>query len=204
MILDYQHAHPDIVHHRELQRDHTPRPLPSATPSPLGVKHWCNRQPDTTCIMVRTTTSRLPMAAAAIVASTVIAACGSTSPSSAGSGGQQSLAQIRQSRCWRSPAACAATEQAAAFELTPRGGLGWRARTIEEQILAGAGTHTHMNRPGPPELWERFDAATAALAKALSGSSPATLAAAFTGLAEVCGLLAADVQRTHRPARAAG
>jgi hypothetical protein len=38
------------------------------------------------------------MAAAAIAASTVIAACGSTSPISAGSGGQQSLAQIRQSQ----------------------------------------------------------------------------------------------------------
>jgi hypothetical protein len=61
-----------------------------------------------------------------------------------------------------------------------------------------------MNRPGPPELWLRFDAATAALAKALSGSSPATLAAPFTELSEVCRLLAADVQRTHRPARAAG
>ena len=61
-----------------------------------------------------------------------------------------------------------------------------------------------MNRPGPPELWERFDAATAALAKALSGSSPAMLAAAFTELSEVSGLLAADLQRTYRAARAAG
>jgi hypothetical protein len=37
------------------------------------------------------------MTAAVIAASTVIAACGSTSPSASGSGGQQSLAQIRQS-----------------------------------------------------------------------------------------------------------
>ena len=98
----------------------------------------------------------------------------------------------------------AAAEQAAAFELAAEGGLGWRARTIEGQFSLAPELTPGMNRPGPPELWERFDAATAGLAKALSGSSPATLAAAFTELSEVCGLLSADVQRTHRPARAAG
>ena len=81
------------------------------------------------------------------------------------------------------------------------GGLGWRARTIEGQFSLAPELTPGMNRPGPPELWERFDAATADLAKALSGSSPATLAAAFTELSEVCALLSADVRRTHRPAR---
>ena len=97
-------------------------------------------------------------------------------------------------------AVAAAAEQAAAFELAAEGGLGWRARTIDGEFSLAPELTPGMNRPGPPELWERFDAATAALAKALSGSSPATLAAAFTELSEVSGLLAADVQRTHRPA----
>ena len=61
-----------------------------------------------------------------------------------------------------------------------------------------------MTRPGPPDLWERFDNATAGLAAALAGTSPAALAAAFRELADVSGLLAAELQRAYRAARAAG
>ena len=57
-----------------------------------------------------------------------------------------------------------------------------------------------MTRPGPPELWERFDSATAGLGDALSGTSPAALAAAFRELADVSGLLAAELRSTARPA----
>jgi hypothetical protein len=53
-------------------------------------------------------------------------------------------------------------------------------------------------------LWERFDSATAGLGAALSGTSPAALAAAFRELADVSGLLAAERQRASRGARAAG
>ena len=99
----------------------------------------------------------------------------------------------------------AASEQAAAFELAAEGGLGWRSRTINGEFSLAPELTPGRNRPGPPELWERFDAATAALAAALAGSSPKVLAEAFTELSEVSGLLASDLQRSYRAAtRVAG
>jgi len=99
----------------------------------------------------------------------------------------------------------AAAEQAAAFELAAQGGLGWRSRTIDGEFSLAPELTPGRNRPGPPELWERFDAATAALAAALAGSSPKDLAESFTELSEVSGLLATDLQRTSRAAtRVAG
>src|SRR5437764_15134860 len=98
----------------------------------------------------------------------------------------------------------AAAEQADAFELAAEGGLGWRSRTIEGEFALAPELTPGMTRPGPSELWERFDSATAGLGAALTGTSPAALAAAFSELSEVTGLLAADLQRTYRPARAAG
>ena len=98
----------------------------------------------------------------------------------------------------------AAAEQAAAFELAAEGGLGWRSRRIDGEFALAPELTPGMTRPGPPELWERFDAATAGLASALTGNSPAALADAFNELSEIAGLLASDLQRTYRPARVAG
>jgi hypothetical protein len=98
----------------------------------------------------------------------------------------------------------AAAEQADAFELAAEGGLGWRSRRIEGEFALAPELTPGMTRPGPPELWERFDAATGDLAAALSGTSPAALAAAFRELSEAAGLLAPELQRTYRAARTAG
>jgi hypothetical protein len=98
----------------------------------------------------------------------------------------------------------AAAEQADAFELAAEGGLGWRSRRIEGEFALAPELTPGMTRPGPSESWERFDSATAELGAALSGTSPAALAAAFRELADVSGLLAAELQRTYRAARAAG
>ena len=98
----------------------------------------------------------------------------------------------------------AAAEQAAAFELAAEGGLGWRSRTIEGEFALAPELTPGMTRPGPPELWERFDSATASLASALSGTLPTALAAAFKELSEVAGVLASELHRTYRPARVAG
>jgi hypothetical protein len=94
----------------------------------------------------------------------------------------------------------AAAEQAAAFELAAQGGLGWRSRTIEANFALAPELTPGMTRPGPEELWERFDQAVDGLAAALSGTSPAGLAAAFTKLSEVAGLLADELQRRGRVA----
>jgi hypothetical protein len=95
----------------------------------------------------------------------------------------------------------AAAEQAAAFELASQGGLGWRARTIEGEFRLAPELTPGMTRPGSEELWQRFDEAVAELATALSGSSLAGLAEAFSELSEVSGLLATELHRTWRPAR---
>jgi hypothetical protein len=55
----------------------------------------------------------------------------------------------------------AAAEQADAFELAAEGGLGWRSRTIEGEFALAPELTPGMTRPGPSELWERFDNATA-------------------------------------------
>jgi len=95
----------------------------------------------------------------------------------------------------------AAAEQAAAFELAAQGGLGWRPRTVEGDFRLAPELTPGMTRPGPEELWQSFDQAVAGLAAALSGSSLADLATAFNELSEVAGLLAAELQRSWRPAR---
>jgi hypothetical protein len=95
----------------------------------------------------------------------------------------------------------AAAEEAAAFELAARGGLGWRSRAIEGEFVLAPELAPGMNRPGPEDLWERFDHAVAALGQALSGSSPAALAAAFSELSEVAGVLAVEVGRLYRTGR---
>jgi hypothetical protein len=97
----------------------------------------------------------------------------------------------------------AAAEEAAAFELAAQGGLGWRSRTIEGEFTLAPELAPGMNRPGPEELWARFDQAVAGLAQALSGSSPAALAAAFSELSDVAGVLAVEAGRLYRGGRVA-
>jgi len=98
----------------------------------------------------------------------------------------------------------AAAEQAKAFELAAEGGLGWRSRTIDGDFALAPELTPGMNRPGPDESWVRFDEAVGGLARALAGSSPAALAAAFTELSDVAGALAAQVQPLSRAGGLAG
>src|SRR3984885_5810812 len=101
----------------------------------------------------------------------------------------------------------AAAEEAAAFELAAQGGLGWRSRTIEGEFILAPELAPGMNRPGPDEVWARFDQAVASLEGALLGYSPATWAAAFSELSETSGVLAVEagrLYRTGRVGRAAG
>jgi hypothetical protein len=98
----------------------------------------------------------------------------------------------------------AATEQAEAFELAAEGGLGWRSRATDGGFALAPELTPEMNRPGPDESWARFDEAVAGVARALAGSSPAELAAAFTRLSEVSGELAAQVRSLYRRGRLTG
>jgi hypothetical protein len=98
----------------------------------------------------------------------------------------------------------AAADQAAAFELAARGGLGWRSRAITEEFALAPELAPGMNRPGTAELWTRFDEAVAVLAKTLAGTSVPNLAAAFAELSDIAGELATDVQTLYRAPRPVG
>lgn len=98
----------------------------------------------------------------------------------------------------------AAAEQAAAFELAAEGGLGWRSRSIEGDFVLAPELAPGMSRPGPSELWARFDEAVAGVARALTGSSLAGLATAFAELSGAADELAAQVRRLYRAGRLVG
>src|SRR3984957_9101583 len=78
----------------------------------------------------------------------------------------------------------ASTEQVA-WEHAHAAGLLWRpvpgAENAEPpyELLPGTG------RRGPEDLWEQFDAAVGTLNRAITGSSAATVAEAFGGLADI-------------------
>jgi hypothetical protein len=93
VILDHQHAHPNIVHHDTSHRHHRLL-LRSALRTDVGVLHSCDQQPDTTSLMLKTT-SRLPLVVALIAATTLIAACGSNSPTTP-SGGRLTSTQLQR------------------------------------------------------------------------------------------------------------
>ena len=55
------------------------------------------------------------------------------------------------------------------------------------------------SRPGPPELWERFDQAVRALGDAYEGISLAEIARAFGALARIAHEIADELEQRPRP-----
>ena len=51
------------------------------------------------------------------------------------------------------------------------------------------------SRPGPPDMWERFDATVAELGEALEGVALSAIARAFGDLSDVARALAAEIER---------
>jgi hypothetical protein len=91
--------------------------------------------------------------------------------------------------------ATAANQQAAAFELLDAARIGWKPRQdaqgmdLSYELRPGA-----QSRPGPPELWERFDTAVRRLADAYGGISLAEIAQAFKALAKVAHEIADELE----------
>jgi hypothetical protein len=94
--------------------------------------------------------------------------------------------------------ATAANQQSAAFELLAVQRLGWKPRPgaqamqLSYELRPGA-----RSRPGPPGLWERFDAAVRALGDAYEGISLAEIARAFGALARVAHEIADELEQTR-------
>jgi hypothetical protein len=103
----------------------------------------------------------------------------------------------------------AATREQVAWEHAHSAGLQWRPVPGAERAQPPYELRPGTGRRGPPELWLRFDAAVAALNRAITGSNAARVADAFSELAEAATELARavaredEVQRGHTEVRGA-
>jgi len=93
----------------------------------------------------------------------------------------------------RGLAQAAATEQVA-WERAHAAGLMWRPVPGAEKAEPPYELRPGTGRRGPPELWERFDAAVARLNRAITGSSSEEVAGAFGELAQAAAALAEAVE----------
>lgn len=96
--------------------------------------------------------------------------------------------------------ATAASNEQVAWEHAHAAGLMWRPVPGAESAAPPYELRPGTGRRGPPAIWGRFDAAVAALNRAITGSNAATLADAFGDLAEVTGELADAVARDDEAA----
>lgn len=99
-------------------------------------------------------------------------------------------------------AEAAATEQLA-WDQAHTAGLMWRPVPGAEHAEPPYELRPGTGRRGPEELWERFDTAVTQLNGAIAGSSAATVAAAFGGVASATADLADAVGREDAVARTA-
>jgi hypothetical protein len=94
----------------------------------------------------------------------------------------------------RALADAAASEQVA-WEYAHGAGLQWRPVVGADKAQPPYELRPGTGRRGPAELWQRFDAAVAALNRAITGSDAADVADAFGELSEIAGELADAVAR---------
>jgi hypothetical protein len=94
----------------------------------------------------------------------------------------------------------AASREQVAWEHAHASGLMWRPVPGAERAEPPYELRPGTGRRGPQQLWTRFDAAVAALNKAITGASAADVADAFGELAEVSEELANAVAREDQAA----
>jgi hypothetical protein len=101
----------------------------------------------------------------------------------------------------------AAESEQVAWEHAHAAGLLWRPVPGAENAEPPYELQPGTGRRGPPQHWERFDAAVAGLNRAITGSDAATVADAFGEIAQAAGELAKAVAEedatSEQPARAA-
>ena len=91
----------------------------------------------------------------------------------------------------------ASEQEAAAFRYADSLGLGWRSRQNARTMQLSYELRRGGNRPGPSELWERFDAAVERLGSALEGVALSAIARAFAELSEVARELARETELVY-------
>jgi hypothetical protein len=91
----------------------------------------------------------------------------------------------------------ASEQEAAAFRFADSLDLGWRSRQNAKTMQLSYELRRDGNRPGPSELWERFDAAVQTLGSALEGVALSAIARAFAELSEVARELASEIELAY-------
>jgi hypothetical protein len=86
-----------------------------------------------------------------------------------------------------------AEQEAAALELAASRNVGWTPDQNQRHIILSHELHPDANRPGPIELWERFDEAVERLGVTLEGVAMTAVARAFAELSSVAREIADDL-----------
>jgi hypothetical protein len=94
----------------------------------------------------------------------------------------------------------AAENEQVTWEHAHAAGLMWRPVPGAENAEPPYELRPDTGRRGPPELWERFDAAVAGLNRAITGTNAADVADAFGEIAEAANALAEEVARQDQAA----
>lgn len=94
----------------------------------------------------------------------------------------------------------AAARERQAWEHAHAAGLQWRPVPGAEQAQPPYELRPGTGRRGPEQLWEQFDAAVAALNRAITGSNAAIVSSAFGQLSDVAAALADAVAREDQEA----
>jgi hypothetical protein len=89
----------------------------------------------------------------------------------------------------------AAEGEQVAWEHAHAAGLLWRPVPGAERAEPPYELRPGTGRRGPPQLWERFDAAVAGLNRAITNADAATVADAFGDIAQAAGTLADAIAR---------
>ncbi len=94
----------------------------------------------------------------------------------------------------------AAAREQLAWDNAHAAGLLWRPVPGAENAEPPYELQPGTGRRGPEDMWARFDAAVTALNRAITGSSAASVANAFGGLADVASELADAIAREDEDA----
>jgi hypothetical protein len=94
----------------------------------------------------------------------------------------------------------ASEQEAAALRLADRSGVGWNPVPSARRMRLSYELRPGGNRPGPVQLWERFDAAVERLGVAMEGVAVSAVARAFGELSDVARAIADELERgaAHR------
>ena len=96
----------------------------------------------------------------------------------------------------------ASEQEAAALRLADSSGVGWSPVPDARRMRLSYELRPGGNRPGPAEMWERFDAAVERLGAAMEGVAVAAVARGFAELSDVARAIADELDRSA--ARKAG